>query len=83
MLSDHLIERNREGPVPAHLNRWVELVDLVHLDGQSLRAKSSISLSECGKLRLQRLDARVGGINQSIFESLWLFHIDSHGELVA
>ena len=79
--SDHYIERQRESPVPAHLDSRMKLVELVHLHSESLSAKSSISFGECSDLGLKSLIS-VGGIDQLLLNGLGGFHSDSHGELV-
>ena len=83
MLADHNVVRGREGETPADLDGRMELALLVHLNGDSLSAKYSISLSERTDLDIQLFFIRVSSINQAILDSLLRFDSDCKRELVA
>ena len=83
MLADHNVVRGRESETSADLDRRMELALLVHLNGDSLRAKYSISLSETTDLGVELFLIRVSSINQAILDSLLRFDSDCKRELVA
>ena len=83
VLADHNVVRGREGETPADLNGRMELALLVHLNGDSLRAKYSISLSETTDLGVELFLIRVSSINQAILDCLLRFDSDCKRELVA